>query len=68
MKFELNFYKESGKWYTKDTVELDDFTLLENYPLYKDMDYTVHIVENDGFLTPYRMFKRSVVKSFFREK
>jgi len=58
MKYELNFYKNSGKWYTKETVELDDPQWLEVYPRHIDMDYTVHIVENDDFLQPYRLFKR----------
>lgn len=58
MKYELNFYKNTGKWYTQETVELDDPQLLENYPFHRGMDYTAHIVESDGFLQPYRLFKR----------
>ena len=61
MKYELNFYRPSGKWYTKEIVETDAINLVENYPYYTDMDYIVHIVENDGSLTPYRIFKRSIV-------
>lgn len=60
MRLELNFYRESGKWYTTDQIEIHDIdsTLISHYPYYTDMDYTVHIVESDGFLQPYRMFKR----------
>ncbi len=58
MKLELNFYKSTGKWYTKETAEVTDLTVIEDYPYHPDMDYTVHIVESDGFLQPYRMFKR----------
>jgi hypothetical protein len=58
MKIEINFYKSTGKWYTKEEVDVTDLTLVDNYPFYKDMDYTVHIVESDGFLQPYRLFKR----------
>lgn len=60
MKLQLNFYKNTGKWYTKDDVEIDDIysDLISNYPYYRDMDYTVHIVHSDGFLEPYRIFKR----------
>lgn len=61
MKYELNFYRPSGKWYTKEIVETDATHIVENYPYYTDMDYTVNIIEEDGSLTPYRMFKRSVV-------
>jgi len=60
MKLELNFYKSTGKWYTKDQVEIDDIDsdLISNYPYYTDMSYTVHIIAPDGVLQPYRMFKR----------
>ena len=61
MKYELNFYRPSGKWYTKEIVDLEDSGLLYNIPLHKDMDYTVQIIEEDGSLTPYRMFERSIV-------
>ena len=59
MKLELNFYK-SVKWYTKEQVEIDDIDsdLIRNYPYYRNMSYTVHIVESDGFLQPYRLFLR----------
>ena len=59
MKLELNFYKSTGKWYMKQTTEVTDLTVIEDYPYYSDMDYTVHIVESDGYLQPYRLFKRS---------
>lgn len=58
MKLELNFYKSTGKWYTKEEVEIDNIDFIKDYPFYKDMDYTVHIIEDDGYLQPYRMFKR----------
>lgn len=60
MKLEINFYKSTGKWYTKDVVEIEDIgsALISKYSYYTDMDYTVHIVESDGYLQPYRMFKR----------
>jgi len=60
MKLELNFYKSTGKWYLKEEVEIDDLfsDLISNYPYYRDMDYTVHIVESAGYLQLYRMFKR----------
>ena len=46
MKLELNFYKSTSKWYLKENVEIDDMfsDLISNYPYYRDMDYTVHIV------------------------
>lgn len=60
MKLELNFYKSTGKWYTKDLVEIENIEsdIIINYPYYRDMDYTIHIIESDGNLQPYRMFKR----------
>jgi len=58
MKLELNFYKSTGKWYTTQITECVDLSDIEKYPYHPDMDYTVHIVESDGFLQPYRMFKR----------
>lgn len=60
MKLELNFYKSSGKWYTKEVVECRDFAVLEKQcnTYYPTMDYTVHIIAPDGMLQPYRMFKR----------
>ena len=63
MKLELNFYKSTGKWYTKEVVECRDFDVLEKQcdSFYPGMDYTVHIIESDGYLQPYRMFKRSTV-------
>lgn len=62
MKIELNFYRPNGKWYTKEIIEDIDVDLIvfhvnDNH-LYPDMDFTIHIVESDGFLQPYRMFKR----------
>lgn len=58
MKYELNFYKPTGKWYTSETTETGDLEILLDYPFFKDMDYTIHIVESDGFLQPFRMCKR----------
>lgn len=58
MKYELNFYKSTGKWYTKEVITTEDLWMIENYPFHTEMDYTVHIVESDGFLQPYRMYKR----------
>jgi hypothetical protein len=62
MKIELNFYKNTGKWYTKEVIENVDIDLIQYYVvdnnLYPNMDYTVHIVENGGFLQPYKMFRR----------
>lgn len=60
MKLQLDFYKSTGKWYTRDIVEIEDLCsdLISSYPYYTDMDYTVHIIEVDGALQPYRLFKR----------
>lgn len=62
MKVELNFYKDSGKWYTKETFDIYDVDLLEfcmsENNLYIDMDYTIHIIEEDGFKQPYRLCKK----------
>lgn len=62
MEIELNFYKQSGKWYTKEIINISDIDLVIYYVmennLYPDMDYTIHIIEEDGFLQPYRIFKR----------
>lgn len=60
MKLQLDFYKSTGKWYTRDIVEIEDLNsdLISRYPYYTDMDYTVHIIEADGVLQPYRLFKR----------
>jgi hypothetical protein len=60
MKAELNFYKKSGKWYTKEVIEYRDIEVVEKQAsiFYPDMDFTIHIVESDGFLQPYRLFLR----------
>lgn len=58
MKVELNYYKDTGKWYTKEVIEVESLERVEYHRNYLTMDYTVHIVESDGFLQPYRMFKR----------
>jgi hypothetical protein len=60
MKLQLDFYKSTGKWYTRDIVEIEDLDsdLISRYPYYTDMDYTVHIIASDGVLQPYRLFKR----------
>ena len=64
MKLELNYYKESGKWYTTETEELpSDFDIddIPNFLLerrrFASMFVTVHIIEEDGFKQPYRFFK-----------
>jgi hypothetical protein len=58
MKAELNFYKKSGKWYTKEIIEYRDIEVVEKQAsiFYPDMNFTIHIVESDGFLQPYRLF------------
>jgi hypothetical protein len=64
MKLELNYYKDSGKWYTTETTELPiDYTiddipgfLLERNK-FTSMFVTIHIVEEDGFKQPYRFYK-----------
>jgi len=60
MKAELNFYKKSGKWYTKEVIEYRDIEVVEKQAsiFYPDMDFTIHIVKSDGFLQPYRLFLR----------
>jgi hypothetical protein len=63
MKLELNFYKSTGKWYAKEVITVSNIEDVSYNVevLYPGMDYTVHIVESDGYLQPYRMFKRSIV-------
>lgn len=66
MKLELNYYKESGKWYTRESIflnSLDDLPQdLEDNGI-KGMLVTVHIiVESDeagesSYKQPYRFFK-----------
>lgn len=60
MKLELNYYKESGKWYTTEKIfiaSLDDLQKeLEDNGI-KGMLVTVHIIELDGYYKPYRFFK-----------
>jgi hypothetical protein len=58
MRIELNFYKDSGKWYTTEEIDVSYISLVDDYPCYKDMDYTVHIIEEDGHKQPYRLYKR----------
>jgi hypothetical protein len=60
MKAELNFYKKSGKWYTKEVIEYRDIEVVEKQAsiFYPDMDFTIHIVKSGGFLQPYRLFLR----------
>ena len=64
MKLELNYYKESGKWYTMEIENLPaDFDIgdIPNFLLerrrFASMFVTVHIIEEDGFKQPYRFFK-----------
>lgn len=69
MKIELNYYKESGKWYTKEIEELPADYDIDDIPAYimegtrfTDMFVTVHIIEDDNsgaapFKQPYRFYK-----------
>jgi len=64
MKLELNYYKESGKWYTMEIENLPaDFDIndIPNFLLerrrFASMFVTVHIIEPDGFKQPYRFYK-----------
>lgn len=60
IKAEVNFYKSTGKWYTKADIVCSSFDMLEKQveSQYSDMDYTIHIIEEDGFRQSYRLFKR----------
>ena len=59
-KAEVNFYKKSGKWYAKEIIEYRDINIVDKQAsiFYPEMDYTVHFIEEDGYLQPYRLFKR----------
>ena len=57
MKLELNYYKKSGKWYTTETVEIEDDSLFDFFPAnYPNMLCQVNIIETDGHIQPYRIF------------
>ena len=58
MRTELNFYKYSGKWYTTETITLNDLSELGGATFKYDMDYTVHVIEEGGFKQPYRLCKK----------
>lgn len=58
MRAELNFYKDSGKWYTTETIEVESLDRVENHRSILNMTYTVHIIEEDGFKQPYRLCKK----------
>lgn len=58
MRVELNFYKDSGKWYTTEYINLNDLSQLDGANFIYGMDYTVHIIEEDGFKQPYRLCKK----------
>lgn len=61
MKIELNYYKESGKWYISEIEELPADYGIHAYIMertrFTDMFVTVHIIEEDGFKQPYRFYK-----------
>lgn len=70
MKLELNYYKESGKWYTKEIENLpidygiDDVeAFIKDKKAFKDMLVTIHVViDSDeagevSYKQPYRFFK-----------
>lgn len=66
MTIEFNFYKESGKWYTTEKIvvntpsdDLDDEirALIPNRTTRQDMYCQVNILEVDGHIQPYRIFK-----------
>lgn len=64
MKLELNYYKESGKWYTMEIehlpadYELDDIKdFIKERRTFKGMSVTVHIIAEDGFKQPYRLYR-----------
>ena len=64
MKLELNYYKESGKWYTTEIKKLptdyninDIIDFVKKKESFKGMTVTVHIIEPDEFKQPYRFFR-----------
>lgn len=62
MKIELNFYRQSGKWYTTEEIDIYDLDLIAHHVgkhlPYKDMNYTAHLIESDGHLQPLRLYLR----------
>ena len=58
MEVEINYYKITGKWYSKEIIEIESLNKIQEDLTYSTMDCTVHIIESDGNLQPYRMFKR----------
>lgn len=61
MKIKVEYYKETGKWYTTEEYSVRDVTIIEDFIVglgtYLTMTAVVYIVESDGYLQPYRMFK-----------
>lgn len=61
MKIKVEYYKDSGKWYTTQEWIVGHTDYIENdlkkLTTYSGMTAVVYIVESDGYLQPYRMFK-----------
>jgi len=61
MKIKLEIWRSSGKWYTNETLEVENLegitSLLIDMKKYQGMFCTTYIIEDDNHLQPYRMYK-----------
>lgn len=57
MKIKLDIWKRAGKWHASEEHETKDIEeFIGEFDRYPSMLATVYIIEEDGFLQPYRMF------------
>lgn len=61
MKLKIDYWKNSGKWYTSETTEVQDFNeidlLMSEPQKFLGMTATVLIIEEDGHEQPYRLYR-----------